>query len=670
MTVPAPQPAAARPASGAKAHRDTAGARDATTAARRPPHGPGGLDILRLQGLAGNRAVSRLLVQRSATDTTITPMFAGTLSDQALRDEIAAVELELALSPTDAELLRPNLRVLHEEEARRGLASSGAGPVPAPTTIPDGGEAVGKVGVLNRDEAPEVRLRATPDTAADNVVRGLPFDTHVQVVKQFPGDWYFVSTPDGDLGYVARTYIWSQLPAPEAHLHRVAGGVPGAAIAIAEQYYSEVADDWGQDLRFYVNVLAWANGVTVPDTTDGWREVHFQADRLIWVPGLTFARSLKGVVGSGSLSYDIADAVGVAGVVERAGELYDDFATAFGLSGQYMAEAIMRHLGDSFVDALVSLGITLVGAAGILAVSTAIGAGIGALAGGVGAAPGAAAGFEVGMVLLKWLGLGLLIVWAAQALADVGSAFGTFLATVWRARGDRDTLDRAARQLAEAVGLLLGKLLEALVMYAASLGLGAGMRVFRSSKLGRSFGESRSGTWLTERVRRVQAGEAAISGPREVVQYYRGVELVNAGRSPIGEFDGVDLARGRFVENKSVSGLERVNPRTRQRAQTEAQWAAKQITTKTTKRIQALQSAAATRPTSGGSSTVPELSRLQQIRRLHFKLDGDSPALRAAVHAELAALRTTFPGWTFTVEFGVRILPPPLPDRDTQPVGP
>ncbi|MCM3662161.1 SH3 domain-containing protein [Georgenia satyanarayanai] len=669
MTVPA-RPTAAAPAQvtgTVRAPGEVRGRGPAPAAAA-----SGGLELLRLQRQAGNRAVTQLVAQRSATDSSITPDFARGLTDEALRAEIEDAELELAASPADAQLLRPNLQVLHDEEARRGLATSETGPIPPPTTIPDGGEAVGAVGVVNRDEAPEVRLRATPDTEADNVVRGLPFDTHVQVVKQFPGDWYFVATPDGDLGYVARVYVWTQLPDPQAHLHRVASGVAGTAIAVAEQYYSAVSDDWGQDLRFYVNVLAWANGITVPDTTDGWRAVHFEAGRLIWVPGVAFARGLKGVVGSGSVSYDIADAVGVAGMLDRAGELLDDFSTAFGLSGQYMGEAIMRHLGDSFVEALVSLGITLVGAAGILAVSTAIGAGLGALAGGAGAVPGAAAGFEVGMVLLKWLGLGLLIVWVAQSLAAVGAAFGTFLATVWGARGDREVLDRAGRELAEAVGLLLGKLLEALVMYAASLGLGAGLRAFRGSQLGRAFGESRSSTWLTERVRRVQAGEAALPGPREALQYYRGVELVNAGRSPIGEFDGVDLGRGRFVESKSVSGLERVNPRTGQRAQTEAQWANKQITVKTTKRIQALATAVATRPTSGGSSTVPELSRIQQIRQLLFRLDGDSPALRAAVHAELATLRSTFPDWTFTAEFGVRVRLPPLPDaeRDRQPVGP
>lgn len=64
-------------------------------------------------------------------------------------------------------------------------------------------------------------------------------------------------------------------------------------------------------------MLAWANDEDVPDSTSGWRELHFNADRLIWVPSQTFAYSLKGIVNSGSYTYNIADAVGVAEFVER-----------------------------------------------------------------------------------------------------------------------------------------------------------------------------------------------------------------------------------------------------------------------------------------------------------------------------------------------------------------
>ena len=129
--------------------------------------------------------------------------------------------------------------------------------------------------------------------------------------------------------------------------------------------------------------------------------------------------------------------------------------------------------------------------------------------------------------------------------------------------------------------------------------------------------------------------------------------------SPIGEFDGVDMGGKRFVENKSATGIDKPNPRTGKPQQTASDWAAKQITKKTLARIKALASAAATR--GKGGKPVPSIGEIQGFRRIHFMIDGESPALRAAVFAELAGLRTSNPGWTFTAEFGVKMLLPPVP---------
>jgi hypothetical protein len=635
------------------------------------PGGPSAspsLAILRLQQLAGNRAVTNALlaVQRTATTQSIGEDYASGLDDQELSAELSAVEDSLRSNTPEAEALAENLRVLRAEYTRRhpnaSSSTAGGGRL---DTIPDGGEQVNKPGIVNRDTAPELRLRTSPGTEAANVARSLPFNTHVQVIKKFPGDWYFVSTADGDLGYVAVPYIWLDLPEPNATLHRVKGGVAGTAIAIAEQYYSAYADDWGQDLRFYVNALAWVNNVPVPDTTTGWREVHFQAGQFIWVPSHDFARGLKGVVNSGSYSHNLADAAGMADFLDRAGELWSDIRTAIAMSGPYMRAAIIKHIEKALVEALYSLAVMLVAAVAILAISTAIGAAIGALAGGAGAAPGAAAGFEIGMVLLDWLGLAMLVVWIGQALLDTGAAFGSFLGDVWDARGDQKKLDRAARQFAEAVGTLLGHLLEALVMYAASKGLTEGVGLLQNSRVGRALGETEGATWLNERVRRVRSGETPLPNPRAALtKFYRGVELVDAKNSPIGEFDGVDLTAGRFVENKAAAGLKKVNPKTGKPAQTEAQWAEKQLVKKTDARIKALQSATATRPTGSGSGEVPTLAEIQGVRHIHFVLDGNTPALRAATEASLAQLRTQHPGWTFTAEFGVDITVPPVPSLD------
>jgi hypothetical protein len=66
------------------------------------------------------------------------------------------------------------------------------------------------------------------------------------------------------------------LPEPGATLHKVRAGQPGFAISIAEQHHGRDADDWGQDLRFYVNVLAWVNKRPIPDSTSGWKSLQFR----------------------------------------------------------------------------------------------------------------------------------------------------------------------------------------------------------------------------------------------------------------------------------------------------------------------------------------------------------------------------------------------------------
>jgi hypothetical protein len=543
-----------------------------------------------------------------------------------------------------------------------GLAlRDGPDPHASIDVIPTGGTAVDKVGIVAWDGSPPLRLRSSMNTTSEaNVISQLAFNTHLQVIKEFPGKWYFVSTQNGQLGYVAKDYVKTNLPEPNAQLHRVEAGRPGFAISIAETYYKKYAADWGQDLRFYVNVLAWVNKRTVPNTTDGWRDVQFNAGEFIWVPTHDFARSLRGVVNSGSITHNIADSIGIADFLDRVGELWDDFRTAVALSKKYIPEAIGRHVEAALWGVLESLAQMLVIAAAILAISTAVGAAVGALAGGVGAAPGAAAGFEVGMVLLNWLGLAMLVVWIGQSLVKVGSAFGSFLGSVWGARGDQRKLDLAARQFAEALGTLCGALLEGLVMYAMSIGATKAIGGLRGTRFGKAFNNAKTGEWLNERIRRVKSGEAPLATPKDVFSgLIRGVELVDARNSPLGEFDGIDVANKRFVENKSATGIDKPNPATGRPQQTPAQWAAKKIVERTTTRIKALANAVATRGPGGGPA--PTLAEIQGFRHIHFVIDGESPALRAAVASALAALRAASPGWTFSAEFGIKIDLPPVP---------
>jgi hypothetical protein len=266
------------------------------------------------------------------------------------------------------------------------------------------------------------------------------------------------------------------------------------------------------------------------------------------------------------------------------------------------------------------------------------------------------------MVILNWLGLAMLVAWVVQSLVSVGSAFATFLGGVWNARGDAKKLDIAAQQFAEAIGVLCGVLLEGLVMWAVSLGASQAIGVMRGSRFGKAFNNTKTGEWLNERARRVRAGETALPTPKDALsRIVRNTELVDAKNSPIGEFDGIDMASKKFVENKSATGIDKPNPRTGRPQQTAADWAAKQITKKTKRRIQALRDAAATRATPGTTGAVPALGEIQGFRHIHFVIDGNSPALKVAVFAELAILRANNPGWTFTVEFGVTVILPPMP---------
>ncbi len=409
-------------------------------------------------------------------------------------------------------------------QARRSSALSlkeQGDPTPPDTAVPEGGTTLNKLGIVAWDGSPALRLRSSPTTEEDNVIGQLEFSTVVQMIASFTGSWVYVSTRDGRTGYCSSDYLWTSpehtLPEPNVKLHRVESGAAGYAINIARDHYGFAADDWGQDLRFYVAVLGAMNHLDLPDSVDGWKTVRFDAGDMIWVPSQPFARGMKGQVNSGSHSYETADALGLAEGIERAGEIIEDFQTAIGLSGQYIPGAVGRHVKDSLFAMLEGLLVLAAGAVVILAVSTAIGAALGALAGGVTAAPGAAAGFEVGLAICEWLGLGFLMVWIAQSIAAIGSAFGAFLGTVWNARGDQGELERAAVELAEAIGVVAGVAVEALVLYAAAKGIPAVLGFVKGTRFGRAIGETGLGKWLGERVGRVHDGESPLPGPKEAM---------------------------------------------------------------------------------------------------------------------------------------------------------
>jgi len=131
---------------------------------------------------------------------------------------------------------------------------------------------------------------------------------------------------------------------------------------------------------------------------------------------------------------------------------------------------------------------------------------------------------------------------------------------------------------------------------------------------------------------------------------YRGVEIVDAKNAPVGEFD--KITGGIFIEEKSAKGINTPHPLTGKPVQTPEQWAERQVFDKTVVRIEKLKTASATRPTKGGSPTVPPLGEIQNMRELHFHIEAATPEIQAAVLVHLQNLTAKYPDWKFAAMFG------------------
>ncbi|WP_341278990.1 polymorphic toxin-type HINT domain-containing protein [Paenibacillus sp. FSL H8-0537] len=126
------------------------------------------------------------------------------------------------------------------------------------------------------------------------------------------------------------------------------------------------------------------------------------------------------------------------------------------------------------------------------------------------------------------------------------------------------------------------------------------------------------------------------------------VEVVGPNNK-LTELDEIDLNSKTIFEDKNASGLYMSNPTV---PQTEQQWAKKQIYNKTVNRIDTIQNASSTRPTTNGSKSVPSVSDIQSINNYVFRINADTPALRKAVQNEIDQLKIKYPSYNFTAQFG------------------
>ena len=139
---------------------------------------------------------------------------------------------------------------------------------------------------------------------------------------------------------------------------------------------------------------------------------------------------------------------------------------------------------------------------------------------------------------------------------------------------------------------------------------------------------------------------------RQLVPDFEGVYMAGQRGEAIGEFDGINMAEELFIEDKSARGLAKVNPKTGLTYQTPVDWARKHVFDKTVTRIEALRTARYTYPTPGGPTAVPDIEQIRGFHRLHFRIDADTPQVRAAVEKEVQDLKKQYPAWDFTAQYG------------------
>ena len=258
------------------------------------------------------------VIWRSVTDDvsimTVTEEWARSRSVEELERDLERLRSHLAdLSPESPEYVSAaqNLEIIQTELAQKTQSRS-------TDESPQGGSETGpqsSVGKPGRVARPEWNIRAVPDPSATPFKR-LTINTavFVDVMTQAPGEdlaWYHVVTGRGENGWMRSDGIALDPPEPSAAIHYVESGEK--LINIAARYYGSQFRR-GEDARFYVAALAHANqnrpGIMFPpgftetdwEERTTWRDIGVRSNHAIWIPDVSFLRSLRSMVSSGSIT--------------------------------------------------------------------------------------------------------------------------------------------------------------------------------------------------------------------------------------------------------------------------------------------------------------------------------------------------------------------------------
>lgn len=182
-----------------------------------------------------------------------------------------------------------------------------------------GWKPVNQLGIAYKDEGVFLRDKPLPAGTGSLKTGYLNQNDKAMVLHQnSETGWCFVSSTSGQLGYVAASHLWTNLPAPDVQVKKIRSGE--TALEVAQNYYQGSFNRWGQDKRFLVNALVYANqkynlnannsvgnkqaGIHKANQHDSWDKTTLIAGQYIWLPSATYLDTLKGQVSSGSYSYE------------------------------------------------------------------------------------------------------------------------------------------------------------------------------------------------------------------------------------------------------------------------------------------------------------------------------------------------------------------------------
>ena len=223
---------------------------------------------------------------------------------------------------------------------------------------------VGELGIVYQEPRNENGINDLYESPNGPLIQKLDQETKVFILREDnkgKDGWYAVVVQGTSVfGYIQQRDVWRNLPDPQSLVLRVPAG--GNPFKLAATYYSGKGFDvWGEDKRYVVNALVYANATAKHNTkatpglrkTEGvdasWLDATSTAGIFIWLPSAEFLKAIRPQVlakggGSGSLSYDFVQvfkdiyhkaAYGlsfVGGVVHGfLKSLYDSIASVAGL---------------------------------------------------------------------------------------------------------------------------------------------------------------------------------------------------------------------------------------------------------------------------------------------------------------------------------------------------